>query len=99
MQAQLKLPHTCVQDIWLEQEDAQAIAEGEEVTLMDWGNAIVQARRASCTKPGWAVLCLAAHDTGIPHPAVTHVEQLTNPAPCMSRDAMERCVLLRKGVL
>ena len=32
----------CVQEIWLEQEDAQAISEGEEVTLMDWGNAIVQ---------------------------------------------------------
>jgi len=31
-----------VQEIWLEQEDAQAISEGEEVTLMDWGNAIVQ---------------------------------------------------------
>lgn len=26
----------------MEQEDAQTISEGEEVTLMDWGNAIVQ---------------------------------------------------------
>jgi glutamyl-tRNA synthetase len=28
--------------VWLEQEDAAALSEGEEVTLMDWGNAIVQ---------------------------------------------------------
>ena len=34
----------CGQEVWLEQEDAQAISEGEEVTLMDWGNAIVQVR-------------------------------------------------------
>lgn len=29
-------------DIWLDQADAQAIKEGEEVTLMDWGNCIIQ---------------------------------------------------------
>ena len=28
--------------IWIEQVDAACIAEGEEVTLMDWGNAIMQ---------------------------------------------------------
>eukprot|EP00897_Mesotaenium_endlicherianum_P008593 jgi/Mesen1/7762/ME000408S06874 len=28
--------------IWLDQSDALAISEGEEVTLMDWGNAIVE---------------------------------------------------------
>ncbi|EIE22615.1 glutamyl-tRNA synthetase, putative [Coccomyxa subellipsoidea C-169] len=33
---------TRTKEVWLEQEDAQAISEGEEVTLMDWGNAIVQ---------------------------------------------------------
>jgi glutamyl-tRNA synthetase len=27
--------------IYLENEDAKLIKEGEEVTLMDWGNAIV----------------------------------------------------------
>ena len=32
----------CVQDIWLDQEDVQLLKEGEEVTLMDWGNAIVE---------------------------------------------------------
>lgn len=31
-----------MQDVWLEQADATAIKEGEEVTLMDWGNAIVK---------------------------------------------------------
>ena len=30
------------QDLWLEQVDAQTVAEGEEVTLMAWGNAIVR---------------------------------------------------------
>lgn len=38
------LSFVCGQEVWLEQEDAQAISEGEEVTLMDWGNAIVQVR-------------------------------------------------------
>ncbi|BDA45805.1 Glutamate-tRNA ligase, cytoplasmic [Coccomyxa sp. Obi] len=33
---------TRTKEIWLEEEDAQVISEGEEVTLMDWGNAIVQ---------------------------------------------------------
>lgn len=28
--------------VWLEQADAAAIKEGEEVTLMDWGNAFVR---------------------------------------------------------
>jgi len=28
--------------VWLDQADAQQIKEGEEVTLMDWGNAIVK---------------------------------------------------------
>ncbi len=32
------------QDVWLEQADAAALAEGEEVTLMDWGNAVIRAR-------------------------------------------------------
>ena len=31
-----------VQDVWLEQEDAQLLHDGEEVTLMDWGNAIIE---------------------------------------------------------
>ncbi|KAK9867379.1 hypothetical protein WJX84_011083 [Apatococcus fuscideae] len=30
------------QDIWLEQADAAAVKEGEEVTLMDWGNCIIR---------------------------------------------------------
>lgn len=32
-----------VQEVWLDQEDVQLLKEGEEVTLMDWGNAVVQA--------------------------------------------------------
>lgn len=31
-----------VQDIWLDQEDVQLLKDGEEVTLMDWGNAFVE---------------------------------------------------------
>jgi glutamyl-tRNA synthetase len=30
--------------VWLDQADAAAVAEGEEVTLMDWGNAIIKVR-------------------------------------------------------
>ena len=30
------------QDIWLDQEDAALLKENEEVTLMEWGNAIVK---------------------------------------------------------
>ena len=33
-----------MQALWLDQADAQAVAEGEEVTLMDWGNAIIRVR-------------------------------------------------------
>ena len=32
----------CLQEIWLDQADAAAVSEGEEVTLMDWGNAIIR---------------------------------------------------------
>ena len=31
-----------LQEIWLDQADAAAVSEGEEVTLMDWGNAIIR---------------------------------------------------------
>ena len=30
--------------LWLDQADARAVAEGEEVTLMDWGNAVITVR-------------------------------------------------------
>jgi glutamyl-tRNA synthetase len=33
---------TYINKIWLEQIDAQIIEQGEEITLMDWGNAIVE---------------------------------------------------------
>ena len=36
------------QVLWLDQADAQAVSEGEEVTLMDWGNAIIQVRTCEC---------------------------------------------------
>jgi glutamyl-tRNA synthetase len=32
------------QVLWLDQADALAVSEGEEVTLMDWGNAIIRVR-------------------------------------------------------
>lgn len=31
-----------MQLIWLDQEDAALLHEGEEVTLMEWGNAIIR---------------------------------------------------------
>ncbi|KAL3146233.1 hypothetical protein ABBQ32_002935 [Trebouxia sp. C0010 RCD-2024] len=34
---------TKTKEVWLDQEDVQLLKEGEEVTLMDWGNAVVQA--------------------------------------------------------
>ena len=33
---------TRMSQIWLEAADAAAVAEGEEVTLMDWGNCIMR---------------------------------------------------------
>jgi hypothetical protein len=30
--------------VWLDQADGQEVQEGEEVTLMDWGNAIIKVR-------------------------------------------------------
>lgn len=36
---------TFTKQIWLEAVDALAVYEGEEVTLMDWGNAVVEAVR------------------------------------------------------
>jgi hypothetical protein len=33
---------TMTSTIWLDQVDAASISEGEEVTLMDWGNCIVR---------------------------------------------------------
>ena len=35
--------------IWMDGADAAAISEGEEVTLMDWGNAIVQKKERRVT--------------------------------------------------
>ena len=40
------------QVLWLDQADAQAVSEGEEVTLMDWGNAIIRVRVLCLEKPG-----------------------------------------------
>ncbi len=36
---------TRYRSLWLDQADAAAVAEGEEVTLMEWGNAVVEVRR------------------------------------------------------
>ena len=33
-----------MQEILLETQDAELLREGEEVTLMDWGNAIIKVR-------------------------------------------------------
>ena len=39
---ELPLLVALLQEVWLDEEDVQLVKEGEEVTLMDWGNAIVQ---------------------------------------------------------
>lgn len=31
-----------MQEIWIDQEDAALLQDGEEVTLMDWGNAVIE---------------------------------------------------------
>ena len=36
-----------LQEIWLETQDAELLHEGEEVTLMDWGNAIIKVEHLS----------------------------------------------------
>ena len=41
----------CSQVLWLDQADAQAVSEGEEVTLMDWGNAIIRVRPSAGKVP------------------------------------------------
>jgi hypothetical protein len=35
-------PHSSHDQVWLDQADSQVVSEGEEVTLMDWGNAIIK---------------------------------------------------------
>ncbi len=45
-----------MQVLWLDQADAQVVAEGEEVTLMDWGNAIIRVRQQHCFE-----ICTDAH--------------------------------------
>jgi hypothetical protein len=44
----LLVVHVCmcvvVEHVWLDQADGQEVQEGEEVTLMDWGNAIIKVR-------------------------------------------------------
>lgn len=38
----LLLSLSLVCQVWLDQADGQVLTEGEEVTLMDWGNAIIK---------------------------------------------------------
>lgn len=33
---------SCCVQVWLDQADGQVLTEGEEVTLMDWGNVIIK---------------------------------------------------------
>lgn len=37
--------------LWLEQVDVQAVKEGEEVTLMDWGNCFIRVSPAPADAP------------------------------------------------
>jgi hypothetical protein len=58
-------PLTLPSQVWLEQADAHVVSEGEEVTLMDWGNAIIKVRwfvrlcltLRVCCRCGRRVLC------------------------------------------
>ena len=55
-----------VQEIWLDQEDAQLLQEGEEVTLMDWGNAIVKVQAwPSCKQTVVCWLCMHLRSRGV----------------------------------
>ncbi len=52
-----------LQELWLDAEDVQLLKEGEEVTLMDWGNAIVQTISKSAdgkTITGMHLFCASA---------------------------------------
>ena len=65
-----------VQEIWLEQEDAPVISEGEEVTLMDWGNAIVQV----------CMLCMCSFLVSkslivLLRPTIVCIQQVATPKP------------------
>lgn len=51
-----KLRASGLQRIWMDQEDAALLQEGEEVTLMEWGNAIVKVRLRGPWVPQRAVL-------------------------------------------
>lgn len=45
------------QDVWLEQADAALLTENEEVTLMDWGNAVIRVLPAHAAKGSvWEVI-------------------------------------------
>ena len=46
--------------LWLDQADAQVVSEGEEVTLMDWGNAFIRVRKSSPV-----ARCLALSGSGM----------------------------------
>ena len=50
-----------LQDVLLEQADAAAISEGEEVTLMDWGNAIIKVNVRSLCAHESRMLCQASN--------------------------------------
>jgi hypothetical protein len=54
--------------VWLDQADGQVLTEGEEVTLMDWGNAFI---RVSQHKPNCCCCCCCKQtgcsaETGFP---------------------------------
>ncbi len=59
------------QVVWLEQEDASNIGQGEEVTLMDWGNAVVEVRDKMCDMPERQSL----HNSLCSQP-VTHLKEM-----------------------
>jgi hypothetical protein len=51
---------TRANQIWIEQVDAATLAEGEEVTLMDWGNAIIKVGETEFMPRSAAMLTVGA---------------------------------------
>lgn len=68
-----------LQEVWLDQEDVLLLKEGEEVTLMDWGNAIVH---TICKSPdgktitGEETLCSTFALTGCAAPCACILDRM-----------------------
>jgi hypothetical protein len=76
--------------VWLDQADGQVLTEGEEVTLMDWGNAIIKVGAETVAKSTWdrihhvPFLCLAVGVDWVTAGSVWCSQRYVQLAGCMS---------------